>query len=382
VSSVSTDGDNYTLRFAVQDSGIGISSENEKLLFTNFTQLDNTPTKAFGGTGLGLAISKQLADLLGGEIGVISNEGVGSTFWFTIQCRVARNADEILQERVTARERTQEVSHFENAPRVLLVDDNPINQKVAVRLLDRLGCKIDVASDGFEAISKATNPKATYDIIFMDIQMPEMDGVTAMNEIRRRLGKKTPPIVAMTAYSMKEDAERFVQEGMDDYVSKPVKTQDLYSVLRRWTIITMETTPAARMVALESEPAAPAPVKEPLPEEIASGIDASVVEQLRQLGGSDFAAQLYEDFEREAGQLLEEAEALVKAKQYAQILPHLHQLKGTGFTLGINRLAECAKSLEHTIKENKLTGIEQRFSALMRYFTEFVATYPAATQAV
>jgi CheY-like chemotaxis protein len=243
-----------------------------------------------------------------------------------------------------------------------------------------------VASDGFEAISKATNPKATYDIIFMDIQMPEMDGVTAMNEIRRRLGKKTPPVVAMTAYSMKEDAERFVQEGMDGYVSKPVKTQDLYSVLRRWTTITMETTPAARMVALESEAvtpaAAPVPVAEPLPEEIASGIDASVVEQLRQLGGSDFAAQLYNDFEREAGQLLEEAEALVKAKQYAQILPHLHQLKGTGFTLGINQLAECAKSLEHTIKENKLTGIEERFSALMRYFTEFVTTYPAATQAV
>ncbi|WP_261990183.1 PAS domain S-box protein [Hymenobacter sp. BT188] len=388
VSSVSTDGDNHTLRFAVQDSGIGISSENEKLLFTNFTQLDTTPTKSFGGTGLGLAISKQLAELLGGEIGVISNEGVGSTFWFTIQCKVARNEEEILQERITARERTQEVSHFENAPQVLLVDDNPINQKVAVRLLDRLGCKIDVASDGFEAISKATDPKATYDVIFMDIQMPEMDGVTAMNEIRRRLGKKTPPVVAMTAYSMKEDAERFVQEGMDDYVSKPVKTQDLYAVLRRWTTITMEPAITPRLVGVEAavqepEPVpAPAPVAEPLPEDTASSIDTAVLEQLRQLGGSEFAAQLYEDFEREVSQLLDEATALVKAKEYALILPHLHQLKGTGFTLGINKLAECAKSLEHTIKEGKFTGIDQRFSSLLRYFREFVATYPEVTQAV
>ncbi len=259
-----------------------------------------------------------------------------------------------------------------------------------MRLLDRLGCKIDVASDGFEAISKATNPKATYDIIFMDIQMPEMDGVTAMNEIRRRLGKKTPPVVAMTAYSMKEDAERFVQEGMDDYVSKPVKTQDLYAVLRRWTTITMEPATTPRLMGTdtpvqEPEPVpvpAPEPVAEPLPEETANSIDTAVLEQLRQLGGSEFAAQLYNDFEREVSQLLEEATALVKAKEYTLILPHLHQLKGTGFTLGINQLAECAKSLEHTIKEGKFTGIEKRFSSLLRYFREFVATYPEVTQAV
>ncbi|UOQ77626.1 PAS domain S-box protein [Hymenobacter sp. 5516J-16] len=372
VSSTVTDGEEHTLRFAVQDSGIGISEENEKLLFTNFTQLDTTPTKAFGGTGLGLAISKQLASLLGGEIGIYSNVGDGSTFWFTIRCQVAHNEEEIVQERLTARERPQEVVRFESAPRVLLVDDNPINQKVATRLLDKLGCDIVVASDGFEAISQATAPKATYDLIFMDIQMPEMDGVTAMQEIRQRLGSACPPIVAMTAYSMKEDAERFVQQGMDDYVSKPVKSQDLYAVLRRWTTgrATATAVLPAEADATTTEPATIPP------------IDLEIVEQLRQLGGGEFAAELYQDFEQEAEQVLSEAAELVGAGQYEQILPHLHQLKGTGFTLGIQEMAECAKALEHELKNGRTENTPADFQRLLDYFAQFKAAYPALTRAL
>ncbi|UOQ81469.1 MULTISPECIES: PAS domain S-box protein [Hymenobacter] len=370
VSSVASEGDEHTLRFDVNDSGIGISEDNEKLLFTNFTQLDTTPTKAFGGTGLGLAISKQLAELLGGEIGVNSNVGEGSTFWFTIRCLVARNEEEIVQERVTARERAQEIVRFDTTPQVLLVDDNPINQQVASRLLDKLGCSVDVAHDGFEAISKATDPRNRYELIFMDIQMPEMDGVTAMLEIRRRLGQACPPVVAMTAYSMKEDAERFVQQGMDDYVPKPVKSQDLYSVLRRWS--------AKSLQLQEVEFSAP---QAAAPEPVPVSIDPDTLEQLRQLGGGEFAAQLYADFEQEAGQLLSEAAALVADGQYAQILPHLHQLKGTGFTLGINTMAEWTKKMEHDLKTGVFTNAEQDFRKLQYYFAQFVAVYPAITQA-
>ncbi|TGE18932.1 PAS domain S-box protein [Hymenobacter elongatus] len=391
VSSVSTDGIEHTLRFAVQDSGIGISPSNAKLLFTNFTQLDTTPTKAFGGTGLGLAISKQLAELLSGEIGMISNTGDGSTFWFTMRCRVAYNEEEIVQERVASRDRSHEIMRLETAPRVLLVDDNPINQKVAVRLLDKLGCQIDVAGDGFEAISKATAPGGLYEMIFMDIQMPEMDGITAMHEIRTRLGRQCPPIVAMTAYSMREDAERFVQQGMDDYISKPVKSQDLYTVLLRWTGAA-ERLAALRLAAAPETPPVAAPTapdsaeKPAPPAADAAGalattfIDPEVVEQLRQLGGAEFASQLYTDFEHEASELLTEAQQLVTQKQYEQILPHLHQLKGTGFTLGINQLAECAKSLEYDLKKGHLDHIEQDFDTLMRHFTAFIHTYQAVTQ--
>ncbi|GAA4008151.1 hypothetical protein GCM10022408_20340 [Hymenobacter fastidiosus] len=386
VSSVSTDGIEHMLRFAVQDSGIGISAANEKLLFTNFTQLDTTPTKSFGGTGLGLAISKQLAELLGGEIGIFSNEGDGSTFWFTMRCRLAPNPEEIVQERQASRERSLEVVRFESAPRVLLVDDNPINQKVATRLLDKLGCQIDVAGDGFEAISKATEPEAHYELIFMDIQMPEMDGVTAMHEIRRRLGRQCPPIVAMTAYSMKEDAERFVQQGMDDYVSKPVKSQALYTVLRRWTgaterLTTLNLTPAAEPGPPAEPPAVPLAPPETAGPAAAGLIDPDILEQLRQLGGAEFAAQLYVDFEHEARQLLDEAQALVQAGQYEQILPHLHQLKGTGFTLGLNPLAECAQQLEHDLKKGHVHHAAANFQTLRRYFTQFTAVYPTITSA-
>ena len=380
VSSVVTDGAEHVLRFAVQDSGIGISEENEKLLFTNFTQLDTTPTKAFGGTGLGLAISKQLAELLGGEIGVYSNIGEGSTFWFTIRCGVAHNEAEIVQERLTARERPQEVVRFETAPRVLLVDDNPINQKVATRLLDKLGCVIVVASDGFEAISRAIAPDARFDLIFMDIQMPEMDGITAMREIRQRLGSSSPPIVAMTAYSMKEDAERFVQEGMDDYVSKPVKSQDLYAMIRRWiagppVADGLKGTPA-------SPPAGGPPAAVPKTAPVAADcIDLDIVEQLRQLGGGEFAAQLYADFELEAEQVLCEAAELVAEGQYEQILPHLHQLKGTGFTLGIRDMAESAKRLEHDVKNGRTQNTTVDFQHLLGFFAQFKALYPGITQA-
>ncbi|UOQ52198.1 PAS domain S-box protein [Hymenobacter cellulosivorans] len=387
VSSVSTDGVEHTLRFAVQDSGIGISPANAKLLFTNFTQLDTTPTKAFGGTGLGLAISKQLAELLGGEIGMISNTDDGSTFWFTMRCRVAYNEEEIVQERVASRDRSHEILRLETAPRVLLVDDNPINQKVAVRLLDKLGCQIDVANDGFEAISKATAPTGEYELIFMDIQMPEMDGITAMNEIRQRLGRQCPPIVAMTAYSMKEDAERFVQQGMDDYISKPVKSQDLYAVLLRWTgaaermaALHLSGAPETPPAVTEPEVSYGAPDPEPAQTAETTFIDPEVVEQLRQLGGAEFAAQLYSDFEQEAGQLLIEAQELVAQKQYEQILPHLHQLKGTGFTLGINELAECVKSLEHDLKKGQLDHVERDFNTIMRHFTAFTHSYQAVTQ--
>ncbi|MBO0358143.1 PAS domain S-box protein [Hymenobacter sp. BT186] len=371
VSTDRREGDEYRLRIAVQDSGIGISMENAKLLFTNFTQLDTTPTKAFGGTGLGLAISKQLAELLGGEIGVLSNEGDGSTFWFTIRCATAHNETEIVQERLASRERAPDISRFDTSPRVLLVDDNPINLKVAIRLLDKLGCEVAVADNGFEAISKATAPGAEFDLIFMDIQMPEMDGVAAMQEIRRRMGGACPPVVAMTAYSMKEDAERFVREGMDDYVSKPVKSQDLHSVLRRWVAAGPAVNRSTYTTeAVEAEPTATPEVP---------FIDPEVIEQLRQLGGAEFAAQLYEDFEVEAGQLFIDAQTLVDSGQYEQILPHLHQLKGTGFTLGLTLLAECAKELEHDLKKGDTSNTVRDFQKLIDYFTQFKTIYPGLT---
>ena len=395
VSSVATDGEYHTLRFAVQDSGIGISPDDASRLFTNFTQLDTTSSKTYGGTGLGLAISRQLAELLGGEIGVFSDTGQGSVFWFTIQCRAAQ-VDELP---VPLPESDEPLPTFSTPPRILLVDDNPINQKVGQRLLSKLGCEVDVAVDGPDAIAQATAPGPGYDLVFMDIQMPDMDGITATREIRARLGKMCPPVVAMTAYSMQEDASRFIRQGLDDYVGKPVKTQRLHEVLHRWVRPRPAPARKARTAALELParklvPAAPeaAVVRAPKPVPVAAppadgalpALDTTVLQQLRELGGPEFAADLYREFEHEAGQLLAEAAPLAAAPTKANgiaLLSPLHQLKGTAATVGAVAVAAQARELEAQLKTNPATDVEDNFLLLQHYFAAFVAAYTLATAA-
>ena len=352
--------DRYKLMVRVKDSGIGISPDNQALLFTDFTQLDNSSTKTFGGTGLGLAISKQLTHLLGGDIGVESEPGDGSVFWFYIEVRKANEAE--IKEHLN-RQQLQDVEQkvLEYKPTVLLVDDNQINQKVAQKQLERLGCETDVASNGFEAIEFAVSRK--YDIIFMDIQMPQMDGVTATKHIKEKLGDACPPIVAMTAYSMKDDAEKFMNQGMDDYVSKPVKSADLYATISKWQK-DAGIPGAATVESAEEELTADTPI-----------IDSEVVEQLKQIGGEDFTKQLYSEFEQEAAELLEEAKKELQAQQYKSILSTLHQLKGTGFTLGINPLAELAKQLEHEIKQDKFESVDELFAQLLVHYENYRKAY-------
>ncbi|WP_082161618.1 PAS domain S-box protein [Rufibacter radiotolerans] len=361
VSRLGGEGDKHLLEFRVKDSGIGISEEDIQLLFTNFTQLDNSSSKSFGGTGLGLAISKQLSELLGGSIGVESEAGQGSTFWFTIVCQEAENITQINEQLISSKE-LEEVGHFEPSPYLLLVDDNQINQKVALKLLERMGCQADVASNGYEAIDLASQNR--YDLIFMDIQMPEMDGVTATHELKKLLGTNCPPIVAMTAYSMKDDAEKFMNEGLDDYISKPVKISDLYDRISRWYGHNVESG------AQTAEPVSAA-----APEQNGLQLDMNVVDQLRSIGGDEFALQLYVDFEEETAELLEEARKEVAAQHYTGILSTLHQIKGTASTLGLDSVSTIAKELEHDILKGKLTLVSNTFSDLESSFTNFRTNY-------
>jgi len=365
VSSTALSEDKYRLHVRVKDSGIGISAQDQQLLFTEFTQVDNSSTKTFGGTGLGLAISKQLTHMLGGNIGVESVPGDGSTFWFDI---VVGSASEAAVKEQLQRQQQQlsELGTLDNCPYVLLVDDNQINQKVALKQLERLGCRTDVASNGYEAIAQAT--AHAYDIIFMDIQMPEMDGVTATRHIKEQLGKACPPIVAMTAYSMKDDGIKFMNQGLDDYVSKPVKSSDLHAIITKW-----ENRERAAAVTqqqlLQQEQPQQAPV---IQQDI---IDRQVIEQLRSIGGEDFTKHVYTEFEQEAAQLLEEAKKELQAQQYKSILSTLHQLKGTGFTLGINQLAELAKQLEHDIKHDHFEAVEDNFNKLLEQYHNYCKAY-------
>jgi PAS domain S-box-containing protein len=358
VSSARADGDYHILRFAVQDSGIGISATDAARLFTSFTQLDTTPSKAYGGTGLGLAISKELAELLGGTIGVVSDAGEGSIFWFTIRCRVQAATLPLPETAPTAAPLLD--ARPGPAARVLLVDDNAINQKVAARLLAKLNCEVDIASDGYEAITRATAPGAAYQLILMDIQMPGLDGIAATRAIKSQMGLASPPIVAMTAYSMPDDAARFVEAGLDDYLAKPVKHQQLAQTLARWVTT---AAPAPEIV----------PVAQPEPEIV----DPEVLKQLVQLGGEEFTAELYGEFMTETTDLLTQINERWQATDIEKLHPLLHQLKGTAGTLGLTKLAAQALALEKAIKHHHTQALADGLPELNQLFEQFVAHYPA-----
>jgi two-component system, sensor histidine kinase len=228
------------LRFDVQDTGIGIASDVHERLFQPFSQADGSTSRKYGGTGLGLTISKRLVELMHGEIGVDSTVGWGSTFWFTIlfdavpnsEPELADNRPSIHDQQPGAPRPRFEAGELSNTPRILVVEDNPINQQVAAGWLQRLGCRADVAANGFEALDALQ--RIAYSAVLMDCQMPEMDGFQATAEIRRREGSaRSTPIIAMTANAMKGDRERCLAAGMDDYISKPVHIEELQAALRR-----------------------------------------------------------------------------------------------------------------------------------------------------
>jgi signal transduction histidine kinase/CheY-like chemotaxis protein len=218
--------DGFMLRFAVEDTGIGISAGVIPKLFESFTQADTSTTRRYGGTGLGLAISRQIVELMGGEIGVESVPGRGSTFRFTVCLQRA-----VCEEAPATNSIAPAVIVCQG--RILLVEDNIVNQRLAAHLLRKFGCHVDVAANGAEAVRMWR--ALPYDAIFMDCQMPEMDGYEATAEIRKaEPARKRIPIVAMTAHAMPGDRERCLEAGMDDYVSKPISVIELRAVVEKW----------------------------------------------------------------------------------------------------------------------------------------------------
>ncbi|MCC6641239.1 MAG: response regulator [Deltaproteobacteria bacterium] len=220
-----------TLRFEVRDTGIGIPPDAIEKIFDAFTQADASTTRRFGGTGLGLTISREIVACMGGELGVESEEGRGSCFWFVLPLPVceppAAHAEAGTVARAPAR------ASGDRSLRVLAAEDNAVNQRVLLRLLERLGCRVDLAADGREAVERARG--GGYDLVLMDCQMPVLDGFGATREIRALESEAgRVPIVAVTAHALAGDRERCLENGMDDYVTKPIKLDELERVIARW----------------------------------------------------------------------------------------------------------------------------------------------------
>ncbi|MGO8786945.1 MAG: response regulator [Terriglobia bacterium] len=219
------------LHFSVQDPGIGIPADKQAAIFDAFTQVDGSAARRHGGTGLGLTISKRLVEMMGGRIWVESAPGLGSTFHFTANLRVANTSQ---SPHVDSTDRQRPTAHAEEERRklhVMLVEDNAVNQALASRLLEKQGYQVTVVGDGRKAL--ATLGRDKFDLVLMDVQMPEMDGFEATAAIREReqCSGGRLPIIAMTAHAMKGDRERCLSAGMDGYVSKPIHVQELFAVM-------------------------------------------------------------------------------------------------------------------------------------------------------
>ncbi|GAB4034686.1 PAS domain S-box protein [Spirosoma jeollabukense] len=361
------------IRVVVKDSGIGISPQNIDLLFNSFSQVDTSSRKSFGGTGLGLAISKELAHLMKGEIGVESTVGMGSNFWFTI---------ELKETSISPTQQATEVAEIALAnffstyhPNVLLVDDNAVNRKVASEILRKSGCMVTTADSGPAAISEVEKAEklkkegsfSGFDVIFMDIQMPDMDGVETTRNLRKQFGKTLPTIVAMTAYSMREDRERFLSQGLDDYIAKPIRAQSLVAKVKELTDANRAKQHDAPMllpknVAVPAEPALPI-------------IDEEIVGQLRDIGGQDLVDSIMEEFVNEADELVKGALSAYDLGDIPTVKSHLHTLKGSAGTIGVSRVADIARTAEGKLKVNDTSGLSDALKALEQAFNEFLTEW-------
>ena len=224
------------LRFEVEDRGIGIAGEDQARLFSAFEQADGSTTRRFGGTGLGLAISKRLAQMMGGEIGVDSTPGQGSTFWFTVRLPRGAEAPPSIPDALRAEELEQALQWF-SGMRILLVEDEPINAEITLALLEQVGMRADVAVDGLAAVARARERK--YALILMDVQMPGLNGIEATRAIRGESRNRDTPILALTANALEEDRRACLDAGMNAHVGKPFNAVTFYEALLHWLPVPM-----------------------------------------------------------------------------------------------------------------------------------------------
>ena len=351
---VGIDAESVGLRFAVADTGIGIAPHALEVIFEKFSQADSSTTRLYGGTGLGLSISKSLVELMGGKLSVESRLGEGSVFSFTLQLRLPKPGE------IPVEECEEQGDKVDRALRILIVDDVPVNQLISLKLIAKTGDHhVDCAENGSEAIEKWEHDQ--YDLIFMDVQMPVMDGLEATRIIRSRentIGPKVH-ICAMTANAMKEDVAICHQAGMDSYLSKPVREKEIYAVVRKVADkvgISPQTTPATPPGVDRREHC----------------LEFDRDDLLERLGGEDDLIGIFvEKFIAAVNEHLSCLGDALHQGDNATVHYRAHTISGTAANMGAPRIREIAARMESLANGGTPEQLPELFLQLQEAFAAF-----------
>lgn len=378
-SYVSVDEYSGIIRCEVIDTGIGIPAERIKDLFQPFTQLDYSSTKKYAGTGLGLAISKQLASLLGGNIGVKSEKGTGSTFWIEIPIQISENDSEILEENLLNAEndiiRHNDVYTEKSAQgllsakklKILLAEDNYVNQMLMKAMLDNLGIESVVVTNGKQAVEAVKND--TFNLVFMDCQMPEMDGYEAALAIRKLEGsaQNKLPIIAVTAHALPGEKEKCQRAGMTDYISKPYNLETIRKSITTWAAsdtIANQGHPSAKLNRSSSHQTT---------EKYDEIFDKDAL--LEKIGGNkNLMVTLLQRFKTEVSNILNKAYAAANSQNSEALAVEIHSLKGISSNLCANKVNLICRDIEIELKLQKQTNILEKLDELKEAVLEFNQT--------
>ena len=397
ISARETTETELQLHFSVTDTGIGLTEEQMSRLFKSFVQADTSSTRKYGGTGLGLAVSKSLAQAMGGEVGVTSVHGEGSTFWFTARLKIVAHENVLtspgveLQVDASSAHLPEFHQHDQlqleaqldriGGARILLVEDNEINQQVAKELLQGVGMEVDIADTGQVALQKVEAQSANgrpYDIVLMDLQMPVMDGVTAARLIRETRGADALPIVAMTANAGQVDRDRCMDAGMNDFVTKPITPEKLWQALLTWVKVRDGLGPTAKWKSRPVQAVPPDSVDVMQALYGIGGLDVGLG-LLRTSNNLGFYASMLRKFvvsQQDATQRIRQA---LQDQDTDTAERHAHTLKSVAGNLGASALQNAADSLEAALRQGlEAKAIQSALSAAEQLLTELVRDLKAS----
>lgn len=346
-----TVGDFYQLQVSVSDTGVGIPEDKLDSIFEAFSQADGSTTREFGGTGLGLTITSHLVHRMGGRIWVDSTVGTGSTFHCIVKFAPPSEAEEETQTPVEEAKPDTTVRKLN----ILLAEDNLVNQKVAAGLLRKAGHTVDIADNGRIALEAAE--KGSYDVVMMDVQMPEMDGLEATRHIRERIGTDLP-IVAMTAHAMAGDRQRCLDAGMDEYVSKPVTIEAMLEAIAK----------CVREEAASTADASHDPEPEPTEDTEDLDIDALAA----RTGGREILAEIAQMFLEGYDEQMETLQNALTEGDGEGVQKAAHKIKGSLLVFDLTAASELAYLAESSGQSNDLDTAHQAVTDLTKEITRIL----------